>query len=773
MISGSKVSKIHFSKTDILVIAGIFLISLSSLMLEILITRVYSVIIWYGYAFIAISVAMLGLSFGGIFSHFFVQKKSVLSKITIGTLLFSFSIPTCLYVVLQLPVSMFVLYAYYAFSLIPFFFCGVCISAVFQNQKKAAYGLYFADMVGASLGCFLVEPLLGPLSAVVAIVLLSVIVSTAGLLFALAAQKRKLIALAFICIALSSFLFVSNEQNSFINIVPNMSKSLFRVLQSDPSLSDVSTDWNSISRVDVVTGYSAPVLANIFIDADAGTAVYDFNGSLNSVDFVKSFIYYTPYNVIKNPTSTLVIGSGGGGDIFSALVGGSASVTAVEVNPLVIQEAKNLTSVYSYDNGNPPFDDVHEVVEDGRSFISRTNDRYDVIVLTLVDSWAALSSGGYALAENYLYTTQAFQQYYNHLTDTGVLSMTRWISEVPKLATTATEVLESEGVPPSEVGKHISITTWESSPGQEVAVFMIKKTPFTPEEAQTIENTTLALGPNDKLLYVPYVYDQGPYTGLFNGTVSLQQFISQSPTQIQPATDDQPFFFSFEKGIPETLQPLIVFAVLATIAVATLPLLRKRSKEKTVNSLPFILYFAALGLGYMLVEITLVQKFTLFLGTPTITLSAILFTLLAATGLGSLSGNLIKTDSKKKVLFACACVITLILTYVLTLNSVLSLLLPQDILFRVVVTIFLLFPLGFFMGIPFPTGINYLSSSTYKISIQWMWAINGIMSVLGSVMATVIGLTMGLSFGLMIGIVCYSLALASTVRWKFLGSPQG
>lgn len=642
VISGSNDSKFHISKTDLLVIVGIFLVSLSSLSLEILITRVYSVIIWYGYAFIAISVAMLGLSFGGIFSHFFVQKKSALSKITIATLLFSIAIPVCLYVVLQLPVSMYVLYAYYGFSVIPFFFCGVCVSAIFQNQKTAAYGLYFADMIGASLGCFLVEPMLGPLSAVVAIILLGVIVSTAGLLFAIASQKRKLIAVALIFVAVSSLLFASNAENSFINIVPNLSKSLFRVLQSNPSLSDVSTDWNSISRVDVVTGYSPPIMANIFIDADAGTAVYDWNGSLNSVGFLKSFIYYTPYNVVKDPTSTLVIGSGGGGDILSALVGGSSSVTAVEINPLVIQAAKNFTTVYSYDNGNPPFDDVHEVVEDGRSFISRTNDHYDVIVLTLVDSWAALSSGGYALAENYLYTTEAFQQYYNHLTDTGVLSMTRWISEVPKLATTATAVLESEGVPPSEVGKHISITTWESSPGQEVAVFMLKKTPFTLQEAQTIQNTTLAMGANDKLLYVPYVCDQGQYAGLFNGTVSLQQFTSQSPTQIQPATDDQPFFFSFEKGIPQTLQPLIIFAIIATIAVATLPLLRKRSKEKTLKSLPFILYFSALGLGYMLVEITLVQKFILFLGTPTLTLSVILFTLLAATGLGSLVETYLK-----------------------------------------------------------------------------------------------------------------------------------
>jgi hypothetical protein len=769
--SASKAQRFQVSKKDLLIVAGIFLVSLSSLMLEILITRVYSVIIWYGYAFVAISVAMLGLSFGGIFSHFFVKVKAVLEKITIATLIFSISIPISLYAVLQVPLSMYVLYAYYAFSVIPFFFCGVCVSAIFQNQKKAAYGLYFADMIGASIGCFLVEPLLGPLSAVEAIIFLSVIVSAAGMLFAIATQKRKLIALACVFITLSSFLVVGNLETSAINIVPNVTKSLFRVLQSDTSLTDVSTDWNSISRVDVVKGYPGPILANIFIDADAGTAVYNWNGSLSSLDFLKSNIYYTPYNVVNNPKDVLVIGSGGGGDILCALEGGSSSVTAVEVNPLVIQAVKSLSGVYSYDNGNPPFDDVHEVVEDGRSFISRTNIHYDVIVLTLVDSWAALSSGGYALAENYLYTTQAFQQYYDHLTERGTLSMTRWITEVPKLVATATQVLQSEGVPTTEIGKHIAITTWHDSAGREMADFMLKKTPFTIQEAQTLQNTTISMSSNNELQYVPYVYEQGPYVSLFNGSVSLQQFISQSPTQIQPATDDSPFYFSFEKGIPDSMQPLIIFAIAATIVVAALPLLRKRSAKKTFNALPFVAYFAALGLGYMLVEITLVQKFILFLGNPTLTLSVILFTLLLATGLGSFAGNFIKSGLKKKVLLACTLTVGLILAYILVLNPVLSLVLPQGIMARIFVSVFMLFPLGFFMGIPFPTGIKFLSTGDSKISIQWMWAINGIMSVLGSVMATVIGLTMGLSFGLIIAVACYTIAMATTIGWRRTSPP--
>jgi spermidine synthase len=766
LTSDSTDPKKAFTKKGVFVMAGIFLVSLASLMLEILITRVYSVIIWYGYAFIVISVAMLGLSFGGVFSHFFVKNpKTLLRSITLATLTFAASIPIAIYAVLQFPLNTYVLYAYYAFSVVPFFFCGVCISAIFQNQKKAAYGLYFADMVGASVGCFLVEPLLGPFGAVEVIVLLSVIVSSAGVLFALASQRRKLVALSLVFLSLSTVLFVGNHETNAIDIVPNVVKSLFRVLESDSGFRNVASDWNSISRVDVVQGYQGQVMANIFIDADAGTAVYNWSGSVNSLDFMRSNIFYTPYNVIKNPRNTLIIGSGGGGDILAALEGGSASITAVEVNPLVIQAVKNLTNVYSWDDGKPPFDDIHEVVADGRSFISRTNDKFDVIVLTLVDSWAALASGGYALAENYLYTKEAFQHYYDHLTEGGTLSMTRWITEVPKLVATATEMLESEGVPPSEVGRYIAITTWTSS-GQEAVLFMLKKTAFSPEEAQILENSTFAMGADHGLLYVPYVYEQGQYAGVLNGTVSLEQFYSQTQTQAKPATDDSPFFFSFEKGVPASMQPLIIFAVLATLGVAAVPLLRKRSAQKTKAALPFIAYFAALGLGYMLVEITLVQKFILFLGNPTLTLSVILFTLLAATGLGSLAGNFVKIDLKKKTLLACACVITLIAAYIFLINPVLNLMLPQEQLTRVLVTIFLLFPLGFAMGLPFPSGINFLSHDESKVSVQWMWAINGIMSVLGSVLATVIGITMGLSFGLVIALACYAVALVSSAGWK-------
>jgi hypothetical protein len=757
-----------------LVLAGILLVSFSSLMLEILITRIFSTVIWYHYAFIAVSVAMFGLGFGGVFAHYIGKRMPLMEMATAATLIFSLSIPIVLYVILQFPISIYALYVFYAVSMVPFFFCGICISSVFQSQSKTVYALYFADMVGASLGCFMVEPVLGPLSAETAVLLVALIIAVAGMLFAFATKKRKFIAVGLAVLVLSSGMLATNAQSLWLRAEPNESKSLYRTLE-DSSLTNVYTDWNSFSRVDVVEGFpvSSPIAASIYIDADAGTNVYRFNGTLNDATFLKNMIYYTPYTIVENPMHALVIGSGGGGDVLTALQGGTKLVTAVELNPIVIDVVKNLGAkggnIYSYDDGVAPYDDVHEVVADGRSYISRSTEKYDVIVLTMVDSWAALASGGYALAENYLYTKEAFQQYYDHLTDRGVLSITRFIKEVPKLVTTATELLISEGVAPEDVGKYMSVTTWEYEPGRVAALFMLKKAPFTPTEAQTVNTATLAMGGNNAVLHAPYINTQEPYTDLLTGKVTLEEFYANSNSQIRPATDDNPYFFDFEKGIPESLNPLILFAIVAMAGVAVVPLVRKRSegKGKLAQAAPFILYFAALGAGYMLIEITLVQKFILFLGYPTRSLEVILFTLLLSTGVGSFSGKFIKAkDTSKTVLFACLAIIAIAGTYYFTLNPLLNALLPLDAIARSAITIALIFPLGFFMGMPFPTGISIISWGAAKISVPWMWAINGVASVLGSVLATGIGIMMGLSSAMLIALACYFIVFLSTLTWR-------
>ncbi len=765
--------KQNANKNNYLILAGTMLISFSSLMLEILITRIFSTVIWYHYAFIAISVAMLGLGFGGILAHFLGKRRSLLSISTIATLVFSISIPIVLYIVLWFPISMYALYVFYSISVIPFFFCGVCISSVFQSQGRTAYALYFADMFGASIGCFMVEPVLGLVSAETAVLTTAVFVAGGGILFAFASRKRKLLAASLVVLTLSSFMLVAGYQNAWVRSEPNLSKSLYRELQN-PSLRDVYTNWNSFSRVDVVQGYpsTSPVAASIFIDVDAGTAIYRFNGTLNNATFLKDTIYYTPYNILGKPSKALVIGSGGGGDVLTALEGGAQHVTAVEINPIVVKVVRDLGDL---DGNIYDRNDVDVVIGDGRNFVSRTNEKFDSIVLTMVDSWAALASGGYTLAENYLYTKEAFQEYYDHLTNEGVLSITRFTKEVPKLVATGVDLLESNGVPPQDVGKYIAVTSWEYEPGRTVALFMLKKTPFSQPQAETINNATLTMGQNHGVIHIPYVNTEEYYARLLTGTETLEEYCNNSTWLIRPATDDNPFFFDAEKGIPSSLSPLLLFSLSAATAVSVIPLMKSTKGEKTKpsNTRKFVLYFAALGIGYMLVEVTLVQKFVLFLGFPTRALDVILFTLLLSTGIGSLASKFLNTGNRpKSVILACLSIVSISIVYYFALNTLLAYLLPLDGTVRSVVAAVLIFPLGFFMGIPFPTAISLLASDESHVSIPSMWAVNGAMSVLGSVMATAVGITVGLSSALLAALLCYFIALLVMVKLKIKTKPS-
>ena len=770
MSSSIKETGNPISANKYLVLFGILLVSFSGLMLEIIITRIFSTTIWYHYAFIAVSVALFGWGFGGVFTHFLGMKKYFLDIVTSATLLFSISIPLCLFIILQLPMSPSALILYYVVSMIPFFLGGVCVSFLFQNLGKTAHILYFADMAGASLGCLFVEPALTTFRAETAVLLIGVIAAIAGILFALASQKRKLIAFGFVALIVSSSVFMNNVQNFSISIRNAPCKSLFQELQSNPAYRDVFTAWNSFSRIDVVEGEPPPVLAHIFIDADAGTNVLRWNGNLGDAEFLKHMIYYGPYNIVNKPAKTLIIGSGGGFDIVTALAGGSSKVVAVEINPIIVEVVKNygqLTgNVYDYDG-------VQTVLDEGRSYVSRSDEKYDVIVLTMVDSWAAISAGGYALVENYLYTMEAFQEYFDHLSDRGVLSMTRFYREIPKLVTTAVAVLQSRGIPPSEAAKHIAVTTWEYEPGRVIALFMLKKTPFSPEQADIIRSKTLEMGSNNTLFYVPYFYVQEPYSLLFNGTISLEDFYSLSTKRIRPATDDSPYFFCFEKSLPQNLSTLTIFAVIAVLGVSAIPLMRKRATTRAAQAVPFVVYFGALGAAYMLLEIALIQKFLLFLGYPTRALSVILFTLLLSSGLGSFTGGFIKkNDLSKRVLIVCAFIIVIAITYSFILKPLFALMLPQDAMVRIATAFLLIFPLGFFMGMPFPAGISFLSSSSTKISIPWVWAVNGATSVLGSVLATTIGIMIGVNYAIIVAVVCYFLALLCALRWKYVVSSQ-
>jgi spermidine synthase len=543
-------------------------------------------------------------------------------------------------------------------------------------------------------------------------------------------------------------------------------KGMFQILEKNPTLRIVSTKWNSFSRIDIVEGSATNDLAYIFIDADASTVVLKWDGKPESAQHLNKTVDFLPYYLVHEP-KVLVIGSGGGRDVLIALVGNSSRIVAVELNPIIVDVTKNYGELAGniYNNSK-----VEVIVDEGRSFVSRSNYKYDIIVLTLVDSWAAFSAGGYALAENYLYTVEAFEQYIDHLTDNGLLVMIRWDVEVPRLISTAIEALRRKGESVTEAGKHIAIVLDNIGEQNDRALFILKKIPFTETEAQKIENKMPSIGSRPKMFHVPYVYEaEYPYNVLFNGSISLSQFNAYFTYRTEPVYDNNPFYFCREKPIPWTLTTLIQLTLTLSLVFITLPLvLRRHSLMKNLkNSFPAILFFSSLGLGYMIIEISLLQKFILFLGYPTRALSVILFSLLLSSGIGSLvSGwKMEKMNIIKRIQLACIAIILIVILYVLLLPYLFVIWLPYDSSTRIIISVSLLIPLGFFMGIPFPSGLRVLTQSSSQ-NIPWMWGINGIMSVLGSVITTAIGILFGFSQAFLLGASAYIIAFLCVNNWQ-------
>src|SRR5918998_1235998 len=545
----------------IFLLVVLFVLSLSMILFELALTRIFSIVLWYDYAFMAISIAFFGLGIGSFVIHIqkdkfnSLKKKSTIdsqftfsSRIIRYALAYGISVPVFILLIGYIPSDTSYIYLFYLISSIPLFFAGSAIALIFLAMSEKISKLYFADLIGAALATIILDPIMQSLGAGSALLLTSVVVvgaSACSYFFLLARttrdrkdvedtsdstlhsgeeEHRKEVIVkghrnrlnafsAITCSGLIVLLIVnSNFSTNIFEIKPGMSKGLYYQLNHPSEYQHLSEEWNSFSRVDVTRridhqqeneniisstssiassvqnnntdgsrndesisnggtavaaadadNATSQELASIIIDADAATPIYRWDGSLSDVAWIQNYMDYLPYEMI-DANNTLVIGSGGGEDILVALAGGADNVTAVELNPLVVSAVKRFEgqsgNIYSNDK-------VELLIDDGRRFISSTTEKYDVIVLKLVDSWAAQLAGGYALSENYLYTVEAFQQYFRHLDKDnggGMLVMTRWNFELPRLMPLIVDSLVKEtGKSRESVAKHVMVI--EDRPG--------------------------------------------------------------------------------------------------------------------------------------------------------------------------------------------------------------------------------------------------------------------------------------------------------------------
>lgn len=767
------------------VLVGVGLSSFAALLLELALTRLFSVVLFYHFAFLAISIALLGLGGGGVFAYIwkdwlrrFETRRLIARLCAINAV----AVPLVLEIVLHVPVSLELskvnflrLTAMYLASAVPFFLTGVEFSTVFARESAHIPRLYGADLTGGAVACLSVVPLLNWLGGPNTILFAAVAAAVAGAIWAgVGSAGKRIVGLA----AVLAVLIAGNYSGRLMDII--YAKGVLR----DRSWVEFAR-WNAISRVEVDRQGDAKA---VVIDADASTYIMNADPKhWKDTVWERNLMSAPPAlaNVLRPHGSYAIIGPGGGVDVLRAVANGSSSVTGIEINPIIANTImRSRYADYSYHLYQRP--DVHIEVTDGRSYVRNAPQHYDVVQMTLVDTWASTAAGAFALSENNLYTLEAFEEYFQHLKADGMIAITRWEFREPREAlrvvSVAMEALHRLGVA-NPARNFIVVSQGQLDEDGIPVVVIAKKSAFTAVELNAVQEH-LRKYPVLAPLYLPTQPGDNAFSRLIASN-NAYAFAREYAYNVAPVDDNSPFFFftlklgevlhpsAFEKGIDwkvnlgvAVLGMVLIISVVAVLAFLILPLLLRGGGQQHPHRL---VYFIAIGLGYILVEIAFIQRFVLFLGHPTYALTVVVFLLLLSSGAGSLASRrwLNRTEHGWLPL---AIIVAALLGYVFVLPRILSALVGLPFLAKLLVSGVLLIPLGFAMGMPFPTGLRALArlsgtangSAAYENTVEWAWAMNAAASVLGSVLAMVIAIQFGLNVTLISGAAAYLAACLLT-----------
>ncbi|MBV8551511.1 MAG: hypothetical protein JOY54_09440 [Acidobacteriaceae bacterium] len=757
---------------------GVAATSIATLLLELTLTRVFSVIYFYHFAFLAISIALFGLGAGGVFSYVVSGWPGSLFQ-RVGALAAgnAAAIVLCLSYLLNRTGEMTTpeLMAAYFVAAIPFLLSGTILSLVVADTIERVNRVYFFDLIGAAGGCFVLIPLLnrlgGPNTILVAAALFAV---SAAIWFHLARSARGRVAAVLLGLILVG-LITYNGKYPVIDV---------KFAKGQRLKDEEFVRWNSFSRI-ALKPEPGSGMKSIVIDADAATGVarFDFEHLTPQERF--DLAYHGPgFPYLLRPgAKTLVIGPGGGWDVSRALASGSKDITGVEINPIIANVIMR-QRFPQYSNRLYFRPEVKIVVEDGRSFVRRSKEHYQVLQATLVDTWASTAAGAFALSENNLYTTNAFVDYLSHLTNDGVMAFTRWGFVRPReslrvvsLAYAALKQLGQEDPALNVAVVRENMAQLHGWGAQDT--ILISRTPFTAADITRIQSA--AQTAKMQVVYVPGTGIASPFRDLLLAS-NLKQFYDSYSFDVRPVSDDRPFFFytvqprdlwhflmhashesadyKVNTALP-VLFGLVAISIVATLIMLSLPplLLGNRLPRET-GAVRALLFFLFIGAGYILIQVALIQKFVLFLGHPTYALTVIVFSMLLSSGFGSFaSRRLIRGDIRRlaRVLLIIAAAIMLLSTVISHITEG-GVALPFAV--KVLISVALIAPAGFAMGMPFPTGLTLLERVA-PASVRWAWAVNAASSVMGSAAAMFLAIYLGLQMTLVIGGALYLGALLS------------
>lgn len=773
------------------------IVSCASLLLELALTRLFSVVLFYHFAFLAISVALLGLGAGGVFAHIFRSRLARWTIEELGAPLLALNavlILGILEIVLHSAVSLNLelsnfekLSIIYLAAAIPFFITGLLFSVIFARKTAQIAQLYGCDLIGGALACILLVPALNLLGAPNAVLCSALLMAFAS---GLIAEIRRMRAFASVIAVFYIALIAANYSGRWIDII------YAKGMRRDASWVQFAR-WNALSRVEVD---QVGLAKYIVIDADASTAIMNVDPSLWDRDVPVgsdpgTWKQSSPFNwksdlmnaapalanVLRPRGDFAIIGPGGGVDVLRAVANGSTNVTGIEINPLIANTImRGRYADYAYHLYQRP--EVHMHVADGRSYLRSSRDSYDVVQMTLVDTWASTAAGAYALSENNLYTVEAFREYFDHLGPDGMIAITRWEFHQPREAlrvvSQAIEALHEIGVTNPQGNFMVASDGPLDQDGRPVIV-LAKKSAFSADEVQAVR-THLAAHPRLVSLYLPGEANAAnAFTALIRSNDS-RAFAASYAYNVSPVFDSSPFFFFTLKtanaladlrttrggmdwrvnlGIV-ILGMVLLISIVAVLAFLIIPLLfePRASHPRLVP----LCYFIAIGLGYILVEITLIQRFVLFLGHPTYALTVVIFLMLLASGAGSLTARRWSPEIGRLAI-VLVCIVLGTSAYLGLLPLVLKSCVGLPFAVKLFISGLLIIPLGFVMGMPFPTGLGLLDRNVSGGGLtEWAWAMNASASVLASVLAMVIAIHFGLNVTLFCGALTYAAAAALT-----------
>jgi len=766
---------------------GVALITLASLLLELLLTRIFSVTLSYHFAFMVISLALFGLGVSGVVLYLRPERypeKDLAALLSRHARIFALTIViSLLYISNQtlgvkadvIQVGQFSWQAFwqlsflYCIASVPFFYGGMVVSLALYHLRREVATLYFFDLVGASLACLLLDPLLRLLGGESAVLLVAVLAAGAAVLFGGEVERWRPQRASFWVASAMALLLVANLLTGFARVGD------VKEVQND-RLAFVK--WNAFSRIEVQRPKGPqdrpPILT---IDALARTDIFSLK-KIDSFELHKGISALV--HVVRPRGKMLIIGPGGGIDVLSAIKNGHRDITLAEINPIILNDV--MRGRYRAYNGNlygQPY--VKPNLAEGRNFVRRSKQRFEVIQATLVDTWAATATGAFALTENHLYTVEAFEDYLKHLTPSGIVTMSRWTGvwsmEFVRLCSLARAALQRLGV--KDPSRHMFAAS-----KLPLATVLVKRTPFTAAELRRLHEVSKER--EFGVLYSPAGgYTKNPASIVLGGR-DLAKFYKDFPVDVRPVYDERPFFFYavkpeqvfsslFSKSPIElnssgtvilvALLALVTALVLAGIVVPLWIGKRRALAGHTGSKLRDLLYFVCIGVGFILIEIALLSRFSLHLGHPIHSLRVVLFALLLSSGLGSLISG--RAKSRRSLLLQLALagggVAVLMGIYTVVLGPLVHAAIGWSFALRVLIAVALIAPAGLMMGMLLPTGIRLVSDRHAEI-VPWAWGLNGAASVFGSVLAMVISIHMGFTATLVCGGALYVLAVLAGLR---------